>query len=195
MNEYSLFVKILRRLIIVIAIFTPLYGVFASDSTPQTWESTGIVNSKNDTSSKDSTKQKDKVKLKTNSWIISSGSVNNSKATKHDIKDDTGSDDDDTGSIDKDKVQQEISSYILEAYKIQWNKILKDIDVSLQKINPETDVRIQSYDRIEATLNYRKEKILDNTELSDSNRDIIINYLNYMIQSIEKRKNELEDTK
>jgi hypothetical protein len=36
---------------------------------------------------------------------------------------------------EKEKVQREINSYILEAYKIQGNKILKDIDISLQKIN------------------------------------------------------------
>ncbi len=100
-----------------------------------------------------------------------------------------------TWNIDKDKVQQEIGSYILEAYKIQWNKILKDIDTSLQKINPETDARIQSYDRIEATLAFRKKKIIENTDLSDTNQDIITSYLDFMIQSIEKRKAELAEPK
>jgi hypothetical protein len=93
---------------------------------------------------------------------------------------------------DKEKVQQEINTYILEAYKIQWNKILKDIDSSLQKINPDAETRIQAYYNIQKTLEMRKKRVRAMT-LSDNNKDILNDYLEYMIQALKKRQAELKE--
>lgn len=103
--------------------------------------------------------------------------------TKTDVIDD---------SEEKEKVQKEINAYILEAYKIQWNKILKDIDISLQKINPDVETRIQAYARIQKTLEMRKKRV-QNMDLSDNNKSILIKYLDYLVSILKRRQAELKD--
>jgi hypothetical protein len=93
---------------------------------------------------------------------------------------------------EKEKVQREINSYILEAYKIQGNKILKDIDISLQKINLDNETRIQAYARIQKTLEMRKRRV-QNMDLSDNNKSILIKYLDYLISILKRRQAELKD--
>lgn len=101
-------------------------------------------------------------------------------------------DDENFSQEEKERVQREIGMYILEAYKFQWNKILKDIDVSLQKINSDSETRIQAYFRIQKTLEMRRKRV-QNMDLSDNNKEILTQYLDYMIAALEKRQIELKD--
>lgn len=113
---------------------------------------------------------------------------------KKDIKksDKEDKEDSDFTPEDKEKVQQEINTYILEAYKLQGNKILKDIDVSLQKINTDSETRIKAYARIQRTLEMRKKRI-QNMDLSENNKTILTAYLQYMINALEKKQANLKD--
>jgi hypothetical protein len=106
----------------------------------------------------------------------------------------------DTKVDDKDEVQKEekenvqwlINSYILEAYKAQWDKILKDMDLSLQKKIPDIEKRIQAYESIQTTLQLRKNRILK-VNISDINKTLLTSYFDYMIQSLEKKKESLRE--
>jgi hypothetical protein len=94
---------------------------------------------------------------------------------------------------EKERIRQEINNSIIEAYKLQWSKILKDIDTTLQKMNLSDEEKLEAYDRIQETLEARKKKIQTSPELSEKNKDIIGAYLNYMITSLGKRKITLSD--
>lgn len=94
---------------------------------------------------------------------------------------------------EKENVQSLINSYILETYKAQWDKILKDMDMSLQKKIPDTQKRIQAYDSIQTTLELRKTRILK-VNISEVNKELLWAYFDYMITSLEKRKENLEET-
>lgn len=93
---------------------------------------------------------------------------------------------------EKESVQTLINSYILETYKAQWDKILKDMDQSLQKKIPDVEKRIQAYDSIQTTLELRKTRILK-VNISEANKDLLSAYFDYMIGSLEKRKEALSE--
>lgn len=82
--------------------------------------------------------------------------------------------------------------YILEVYKLQGSKILKDIDVSLQKINTDSETRIKAYARIQRTLEMRRKRV-QNMDLSENNKAILTAYLQYMITALEKKQANLKD--
>lgn len=94
---------------------------------------------------------------------------------------------------EKENVQSLINSYILDTYKAQWDKILKDMELSLQKKIPDISKRIQAYDSIQNTLELRKNRILK-VNISDANKLLLSKYFDYMIESLEKRKENLEES-
>jgi hypothetical protein len=110
------------------------------------------------------------------------------KNIEKDQKEDEGSGD--TNTEDK-KTEKNAQKIILEVYKIQGNKILKDMDASIEKVNPDPKVRIEVYSSIQKTLEFRKQK-LEKSELSDESKDILTGYIEYMIAAIEKKKKNLE---
>ena len=89
-------------------------------------------------------------------------------------------------------MKKEINAYIIEAYKIQGNKILKDIDASLQKMNLDDEAILEAYTRIKETLEARKKRVKSAEDISENNKEIIVEYLNYMISSLGKRIKSLE---
>lgn len=94
---------------------------------------------------------------------------------------------------EKERVKKEINSYITETYKLQWNKILKDIDASLKKLNLTEAEQVDAYEKIQETLRERKKVVISNQDMTSANKQIIINYLDYMISSIEKKKKLLSE--
>ena len=106
----------------------------------------------------------------------------------------TWSDEDEwTGAKDeKENVQWLINSYILETYKAQWDKILKDMDISLQKKIPDIEKRIQAYTSIQKTLELRKNRILK-ANISEVNKTLLNSYFDYMIEALEKKKESLRE--
>ena len=94
---------------------------------------------------------------------------------------------------EKENIQNLINSYILETYKAQWEKILKDMDLNLQKKIPDVEKRIKAYDSIQTTLELRKNRIMK-VNLSENNRQLLSDYFDYMIDALEKRKELLSQS-
>ena len=93
--------------------------------------------------------------------------------------------------IAEQKTEKNAQNIILEVYKIQGNKILKDMDISIEKVNPDPKIRIDIYSSIQKTLELRKIKV-EKGEMSKDSKDILTGYINYMIYAIEKNKKNLE---
>jgi hypothetical protein len=93
--------------------------------------------------------------------------------------------------IEEQKTEKNAQKIILEVYKIQGNKILKDMDISIEKVNPDPKIRIDIYSSIQKTLELRKIKV-EKWEMSKDSKDILTGYINYMVYAIEKKKKNLE---
>jgi hypothetical protein len=128
---------------------------------------------------------------------VSSGSTNtkikNSETIEKDNKNDEDSADadNDEKKIEDKKTEKNAQKIILEVYKIQGNKILKDMGNSIEKINPDPKIRIEVYTSIQKTLELRKNK-LEKSDLSNESKEILTGYIGYMIAAIEKKKKDLE---
>lgn len=128
----------------------------------------------------------------TGSWNTTIKEQKNEKVDKESLTEKIES----TENIKEKKVEEkktEINAQriILEVYKIQGNKILKDMDASIEKINPDPKIRIEIYSSIQKTLEFRKQKLWK-SEMSNDSKDILIWYIDYMVSAIEKRKKTLE---
>lgn len=93
--------------------------------------------------------------------------------------------------VEDKKKEQIIWKLTVETFKLQGNKILKDIDVSVERVYPDPKIRIEIYTSIQKTLEFRKQK-LEKSEFSTEAKYIFKTYLEYMIAAIEKRKKNLE---
>jgi hypothetical protein len=103
-------------------------------------------------------------------------------------------DDEETESVreaKKEKIKQEISSYIIDSYKSQWDKILKDIDQTLQKTAPDIGDRISAYEKIQSSLEARRQRNKNSNKVNETSKVIIDAFLWHMIVSIEKKQKEL----
>jgi hypothetical protein len=124
-----------------------------------------------------------------------SGSETQARKTQSiDKQDDNNDDKEDTGSVleaKKEKIKQEISSYIIDSYKSQWDKILKDIDQTLQKTTPDISERIEAYEKIQSSLEARRQRNKNSLKINETSKVIVDAFLWHMIDSIEKKKKEL----
>lgn len=91
----------------------------------------------------------------------------------------------------KQKIKDEISSYIIESYKVQWDKIIKDIELTLQKSVPIKSDRIIAYQKIQSSLDARKTRNKESKIISNITRDILDAFLTHMIESLGKKIKEL----
>lgn len=89
-------------------------------------------------------------------------------------------------------MKKEINAYIIEAYKLQWAKILKDIDSSLQKLDLDDEGMREAYQRIRDTLDSRRKKLQSSDTLSDNSKEILSEYLAYMIVGLNKRIKDIK---
>lgn len=92
----------------------------------------------------------------------------------------------------KEKIKQEISTYIIESYKAQGDKLVKDIDQTLQKNIPDKKDRIEAYDKIQSSLEARRWTNKSSKKISETSKQIIDAFLTHIIESIEKKKQELD---
>lgn len=90
------------------------------------------------------------------------------------------------------ELQKTINTYIVEVYKLQGRQILDELDINLQKVAPTNKARLDAYTSIQETLILRRDATQKDTEMTRNTRNIVINYLNYMIQSIDKKKAQLQ---
>lgn len=91
----------------------------------------------------------------------------------------------------KQKIKDEISSYIIESYKAQWDKIIKDIEQTLQKTVPEKEDRIVAYQKIQSSLEARKKRNKASESSSEMSKEIIDAFLTHMIDSLGKKIREV----
>lgn len=89
-------------------------------------------------------------------------------------------------------IEKNLQKLILEFAKIQGNNSLKNIGQSFKKINPDSKSIISTYSGLQWQFSRIKNSIIEEG-LEDSVRwDIIIPYCEYMIEAIEKKKDNLE---
>lgn len=93
--------------------------------------------------------------------------------------------------IEEKKTEKNAQKIILEVYKIQGNKILKDMDASIEKVNSNPKIRIDIYSSIQKTLELRKQKV-EKGVMSTESKWILVWYIDYMVTAIEKKKKNLE---
>lgn len=119
---------------------------------------------------------------------------NNEKIEENEHKEtSSGAEDEKTEEkkTEEKKTEKNAQKIILEVYKIQGNKILKDMDLNIIKVNPDPKVRIEVYSGIQKTLEFRKQK-LEKSEMSNESKDILTGYIDYMVYVIEKKRKNLE---
>lgn len=90
---------------------------------------------------------------------------------------------DENSSQSDAKIKQDIQAYIIESYKAQWAKILKDLDVNLQKTIPDKADRQEAYTKIRDSLALRKKRI-DSIDTSIIKKEILTAFIDYMIGTI-----------
>lgn len=98
-----------------------------------------------------------------------------------------------SGQIVKPReIVQDINTYILDAYKAQGDKILKNLDISLKKTMPKSADQIDAYRRLRSALisNIQQAK---EANMSDTRRGLVVAYLNYLIDQITLRISELQE--
>lgn len=107
-----------------------------------------------------------------------------------------------TGSLDNDltkteeeeeeeqKLKQDINTYIIESYKAQWSKIIKDLSVKLTKSLPDKKDRQEAYKKIRSSLETRLEKT-GKLKMSETKKLILKEFLNHMIDLLDKKIEEL----
>ncbi len=85
--------------------------------------------------------------------------------------------------VEKENVKQDLNEYIIEAYKAQGTKIIKELDIKLQKTLPDNEKRKEAYIKIMSALELRKKKISKN-ETSEVKKVILSEFLNHMIDGL-----------
>jgi hypothetical protein len=101
--------------------------------------------------------------------------------------------DTESGSTNSEKrIKQEINTYIIESYKAQWNKIIKDLSAKLTISIPEEKDRKIAYEKIRASLSMRIEQTQEDETISETKREILIEFLKHLIGLLNKKISELE---
>ncbi len=90
---------------------------------------------------------------------------------------------------DSEKIKEDIQGYIIESYKIQGTKILKDLDIKLQKSIPNIDDREEAYVKIKTSLEIRKKRI-EELDASTIKKQILAEFLDHMIHLINLKLDE-----
>lgn len=92
---------------------------------------------------------------------------------------------------EKEKVKQELNAYIIDSYKAQGTKIMKELDARLQKAIPDPNEREEAYTKILTSLKLR-EKRIENMKAGETKKLILREFLNHMITNIEKKIENIE---
>lgn len=94
-------------------------------------------------------------------------------------------------SEEEEKIKQDINSYIIESYKAQWTKIIKDLSIKLTKTVPDIEERKEAYKKIQSSLELRKKKT-EKVKMSDTKKLILTEFLDHMIDLLDTKINELD---
>lgn len=88
-------------------------------------------------------------------------------------------------------LQNNINNYILDIYKLQWSKIITDLDENLEKMNINKEWKKEVYSNIQETLKLRKKSIESDKNTGKNTKTILTNYLDYMINEFENKKKDI----
>ena len=95
-----------------------------------------------------------------------------------------------TDADEEEKIKQDINTYIIESYKAQGTKIIKDLSSKLTKTIPDADERIDAYKKIQNSLE-KKKKRLETDKMTATKRLILREFLDHMIDLLGKKIEEL----
>jgi hypothetical protein len=88
------------------------------------------------------------------------------------------------------KIKQDINAYIIDSYKAQGSKIVKDLSVKLTKTIPDEKDRQEAYSKIRTSLELRLDKT-ERLKMSDTKKLILKEFLTHMIDLLDKKIAEL----
>ncbi len=92
---------------------------------------------------------------------------------------------------EEEQIKQDINTYIIESYKAQGTKIIKDLNIKLSKTIPEIKERKIAYEKIKSSLSLRKKRI-DIVKTTETKKMILTEFLDHMIELLDKKIEELE---
>ncbi len=91
---------------------------------------------------------------------------------------------------EEQKLKQDINTYIIESYKAQWSRIIKDLSIKLAKSIPDKNDRQEAYKKIRMSLETRLEKT-GRLKMSETKKLILKEFLSHMIDLLDKKIEEL----
>ncbi len=172
-NIYISFWKISLIFLGIFFIFDTSYAASLSGKLfDNTWSNILPISSETGSNSKN-----DKNENETK-WEFYSGStsIENSKTIEE--------------SEEEQKLKQDINTYIIESYKAQWSRIIKDLSIKLAKSIPDKTDRQEAYRKIRMSLETRLEKT-GKLKMSETKKLILKEFLSHTIDLLDKKIDEL----
>ncbi len=91
---------------------------------------------------------------------------------------------------EEEKLKKDINTYIIESYKAQWSKIVKELSIKLTQTLPDPKDRQEAYKKIRSSLELRLERIV-RVKMSDTKKLILQEFLSHIISLLNKKVEEL----
>ena len=95
-----------------------------------------------------------------------------------------------TDTEKEEDIKNDINAYIIESYKAQGSKIIKDLSVKFIKSIPEKKDRQEAYRKIRESFKLRLEKT-EKLRMTEIRKLILREYLTHMIDLLDKKIEEL----
>ena len=169
----NLFSRIIISVILTGIYFCIPHFSYAASGKSLTWTPLSGGESRISTNSGGEVSDKDK---KTSSWSLK--------------QDENTTEEAETDGDEEEKIKQDINTYIIESYKAQGTKIIKDLSAKLTKTIPDADERIDAYKKIQNSLELRKKR-LETDKMTTTKRLILREFLDHMIDLLGKKIEEL----
>ena len=120
-------------------------------------------------------------------WPILSGS---GKDVILDEISDTGTGKTEEETQEEEKLKKDINAYIIESYKAQWSKIVKELSIKLVQTLPDPKDRQEAYKKIRSSLELRLERTV-RMKMTDTKKLILQEFLTHVISLLSKKVEEL----
>lgn len=96
-----------------------------------------------------------------------------------------------TEEAPKTTIQTTVNKYILQVYKLQWDKILDELDANLSKVATTKESKIEAYSSIQHTLKLKKQATEKDEKMNKTTKNLLIKYLDYIIWELEAKKKKI----
>jgi hypothetical protein len=124
--------------------------------------------------SKDKNESRDTIKIESGSGMTEEASLQ----AEADLK-------------EEKKIKQDINTYIIDSYKVQGTKIVKDLSTKLNKTISDPKDRQEAYRKIRSSLELRLEKT-ERLKMSETKKLILQEFLTHMIDLLGMKIEELK---